>query len=163
MFGVPASQCATTISGRVSLCPEAAIAILTMVRAMLNQEDKGSVLPCKPFLNKPFVRNFILVVNSPPFSPSTLLNTLRGGGGVSQSVLPFSSTSFLSTFPSFPPLLDTIKFFLSPSSLHDWVLSCSYHWDTVCFAPPSPPHTILFSKPFPTSSHHQSLFIVSTS
>lgn len=50
VFGVPASQCATTISGRVSLCPEAAIAILTMVRAMLNQEDKGSVLfllhPC---------------------------------------------------------------------------------------------------------------------
>ncbi|XP_050700499.1 WD repeat and FYVE domain-containing protein 3-like isoform X2 [Eriocheir sinensis] len=41
VFGVPASQCATTISGRVSLCPEAAIAILTMVRAMLNQEDKG--------------------------------------------------------------------------------------------------------------------------
>ncbi|XP_063865461.1 WD repeat and FYVE domain-containing protein 3-like isoform X1 [Scylla paramamosain] len=48
VFGVPASQCATTISGRVSLCPEAAIAILTMVRAMLNQEDKGKYCrPCK--------------------------------------------------------------------------------------------------------------------
>lgn len=44
VFGVPASQCATTISGRVSLCPEAAITILAMVRAMLNQEDKGFVV-----------------------------------------------------------------------------------------------------------------------
>lgn len=41
VFGVPTSQCATTISGRVSLCPEAAIALLAMVRAMLNQEEKG--------------------------------------------------------------------------------------------------------------------------
>ncbi|KAG7173359.1 WD repeat and FYVE domain-containing protein 3-like [Homarus americanus] len=44
VFGVPASQCATTISGRVSLCPEAAIAILAMVRAMLNQEEKGEFI-----------------------------------------------------------------------------------------------------------------------
>ncbi|XP_045600783.1 WD repeat and FYVE domain-containing protein 3 isoform X4 [Procambarus clarkii] len=44
VFGVPASQCATTISGRVSLCPEAAIAILAMVRAMLNQEEKGEYI-----------------------------------------------------------------------------------------------------------------------
>ncbi|KAK7077189.1 WD repeat and FYVE domain-containing protein 3 [Halocaridina rubra] len=45
VFGVPASQCATTISGRVSLCPEAAIGILAMVRALLNQEEKGKELP----------------------------------------------------------------------------------------------------------------------
>ncbi|KAK3895111.1 hypothetical protein Pcinc_001157 [Petrolisthes cinctipes] len=50
VFGVPASQCATTISGRVSLCPEAAIAILAMVRAMLNQEEKGeyNIFPPSP-------------------------------------------------------------------------------------------------------------------
>ncbi|XP_076043582.1 WD repeat and FYVE domain containing 3 bchs isoform X2 [Oratosquilla oratoria] len=45
LFGFPASQCATNISGRVSLCHEAAIAILAMVRAMLNQEEKGKELP----------------------------------------------------------------------------------------------------------------------
>ncbi|KAG0712298.1 WD repeat and FYVE domain-containing protein 3 [Chionoecetes opilio] len=53
VFGVPASQCATTISGRVSLCPEAAIAILTMVRTMLNQEDKGLESSCSAVLSCP--------------------------------------------------------------------------------------------------------------
>ncbi|XP_068245244.1 WD repeat and FYVE domain-containing protein 3 isoform X2 [Palaemon carinicauda] len=49
VFGVPASQCATTISGRVSLCPEAAIALLAMVRALLNQEEKGDLgIRCNP-------------------------------------------------------------------------------------------------------------------
>ena len=40
MFGVPASQSVTSIAGRVTLCPEAVIVILGMVRTMLNQEGK---------------------------------------------------------------------------------------------------------------------------
>ncbi|KAG8229679.1 hypothetical protein J437_LFUL010268 [Ladona fulva] len=41
MFGVPASQSVTSIAGRVTLCPEAVIVILGMVRTMLNQEGKS--------------------------------------------------------------------------------------------------------------------------
>ncbi|KAJ4438847.1 hypothetical protein ANN_14800 [Periplaneta americana] len=41
MFGVPASQSVTSVAGRVSLCPEAVMALLAMVRAMLNQEGKS--------------------------------------------------------------------------------------------------------------------------
>lgn len=40
MFGMPASQSVTILSGRVSLCPEAVIVILGMVRTMLNMEGK---------------------------------------------------------------------------------------------------------------------------
>ncbi|XP_059488715.1 WD repeat and FYVE domain-containing protein 3 [Neocloeon triangulifer] len=38
MFGVPASQSVTSLAGRVTLCAEAVIALLAMVRAMLNHE-----------------------------------------------------------------------------------------------------------------------------
>nr|CAD7454369.1 unnamed protein product [Timema tahoe] len=41
MFGVPASQSVTCLSGRVSLCPEAVMVLLSMVRTMLNQEGKS--------------------------------------------------------------------------------------------------------------------------
>ncbi|KAJ9586850.1 hypothetical protein L9F63_019532, partial [Diploptera punctata] len=41
MFGVPASQSVTSIAGRVSLCPEAVMVLLAMVRTMLNQEGKS--------------------------------------------------------------------------------------------------------------------------
>ncbi|RZF45662.1 hypothetical protein LSTR_LSTR010613 [Laodelphax striatellus] len=41
MFGVPASQSVTAMSGRVNLCPEAVIVLLAMVRTMLNQETKS--------------------------------------------------------------------------------------------------------------------------
>ncbi|XP_063226772.1 WD repeat and FYVE domain-containing protein 3 isoform X2 [Bacillus rossius redtenbacheri] len=41
MFGVPASQSVTSLSGRVALCPEAVIVLLAMVRAMLNQEGRS--------------------------------------------------------------------------------------------------------------------------
>lgn len=41
MFGVPASQSVTSLSGRVSLCPEAVTVLLAMVRTMLNQENKS--------------------------------------------------------------------------------------------------------------------------
>jgi WD repeat and FYVE domain-containing protein 3 len=40
MFGVPASQSVTSLAGRVTLCAEAVIALLAMVRAMLNHELK---------------------------------------------------------------------------------------------------------------------------
>ncbi|XP_067008592.2 WD repeat and FYVE domain-containing protein 3 [Anabrus simplex] len=41
LFGVPASQSVTSVMGRVSLCPEAVMVLLGMVRTMLNQEGKS--------------------------------------------------------------------------------------------------------------------------
>lgn len=41
LFGMPAGQSVNTLAGKVSLCPEAVTTLLTMVRAMLNQEGKS--------------------------------------------------------------------------------------------------------------------------
>ncbi|GLG99384.1 Neurobeachin [Gryllus bimaculatus] len=41
MFGVPASQSVTSVLGKVTLCPEAVMVLLGMVRTMLNQEGKS--------------------------------------------------------------------------------------------------------------------------
>ncbi|XP_047001362.1 WD repeat and FYVE domain-containing protein 3 [Schistocerca americana] len=41
MFGVPVSQSVTSVASRVSLCSEAIIVLLGMVRTMLNQEGKS--------------------------------------------------------------------------------------------------------------------------
>ncbi|XP_046392591.1 WD repeat and FYVE domain-containing protein 3 isoform X2 [Ischnura elegans] len=111
MYGVPASQSVTSIAGRVTLCPEAVINILGMVRTMLNQEGKSpdslpEWLRDYPVTIIQFL--FFLYHNMADFMPVFMSGEVLGALASTLFPLPHTSGSAASSEAS-SPIEDEVK------------------------------------------------------